>query len=134
MLDSWTQDVRYAARMVRRNPIFSLTAALSLAIGIGANTTIFTIANALLFRAPVGVADRHRLVDVGRGQNGSGFDTSSYPNVFLTWYRPGRSDHVCGRPRPYSESSASRPVTRPCDEPPKSARSKRCGAIERAVI
>ncbi len=80
MLDSWTQDVRYAARMVRRNPIFSLTAAMSLAIGIGANTTIFTVANALLFRPPAGVADPDRLVDIGRSQGGSGFDTNSYPN------------------------------------------------------
>ena len=46
MLDSWLQDVRYAARLLRRNPLFALTAAVSLAIGIGANTTIFTIANA----------------------------------------------------------------------------------------
>jgi hypothetical protein len=37
---------------LRRNPLFALTATLSLAIGIGANTTIFTIANALLFKPP----------------------------------------------------------------------------------
>ena len=49
MVDSWLQDARYAARLVRRNPVFAATAAASLAIGIGANTTIFTIANALLF-------------------------------------------------------------------------------------
>ena len=45
MLHSWTQDLRYAAHLLRRNPVFALTAILSLAIGIGANTTIFTIAN-----------------------------------------------------------------------------------------
>ena len=55
MLDSWVQDVRFAARLLRRHPLFALTAAASLAIGIGANTTIFTIANALLFKTPVGV-------------------------------------------------------------------------------
>src|SRR5262250_356473 len=74
------QDLRYAARLLRRHPVFALTAALSLAIGIGANTTIFTIANALLFRPPDGVADSGRLVDVGRSQDGQGFDNSSYPN------------------------------------------------------
>jgi hypothetical protein len=80
MLDSWLHDVRYAIRLLRRNPVFTLTAVVSLAIGIGANTTIFTIANALLFKSPPGVADASRLVDVGRSQDGQGFDNSSYPN------------------------------------------------------
>lgn len=80
MFDSWIQDVRYAARLLRRNPLFALTAVVSLAIGIGANTTIFTIANALLFKPPAGVVEPSRLVDVGRSQDGSGFDNGSYPN------------------------------------------------------
>jgi predicted permease len=74
------QDVRYAIRLLSRNPLFALTATLSLAIGIGANTTIFTIANALLFRAPAGVVDADRVVDIGRSENGDGFDNGSYPN------------------------------------------------------
>jgi predicted permease len=80
MLDGCLADVRYATRLLRRDPLFALTATLSLAIGIGANTTIFTIANALLFKPPSGVADSSRLVDIGRSQNGEGFDNSSYPN------------------------------------------------------
>ena len=79
MLDLW-QDVGYALRLLRRNPLFTLTAALSLAIGIGANTTIFTIVDALLLRGPAGVGEPDRLVDIGRSQNGHGFDTNSYPN------------------------------------------------------
>src|SRR5215471_16169541 len=79
-LDGLTWDIRYGLRLLRRNPLFALTAAVSLAIGIGANTTIFTVANALLFKPPAGVADTGRLVDVGRSQNGEGFDNSSYPN------------------------------------------------------
>ena len=81
MLDSWMQDVRYAARLLRRNPLFTLTAALSLAIGIGANTTIFTVANALLFKPPSGVVESDRLVDVGRSQNGQGFARVGYHTV-----------------------------------------------------
>jgi predicted permease len=63
-VDGLLQDSRYGARVLRRNPIFTLTAALSLAIGIGATTTIFTVANALLLRASPGVSEPSRLVDI----------------------------------------------------------------------
>src|SRR5436190_1788464 len=65
-LDDLRWDLGYGVRLLRRNPLFALTAALSLAVGIGANTTVFTVANALLFRAPAGVAEPGRLVDIGR--------------------------------------------------------------------
>src|SRR5438045_8826483 len=78
-LDDLRWDVGYAVRLLRRNPIFALTAALSLAIGIGANTTIFTVANALLFRAPAGVAQPDRLVDIGVSRGDGGFNPGSYP-------------------------------------------------------
>ena len=63
-VDTLVQDVRYAARLLRRNPLFTLTAALSLAIGIGATTTIFTIANGLLLRYPAGVREPDRVIDI----------------------------------------------------------------------
>jgi predicted permease len=74
------QDVRYGFRLLRRSPLFTLTAVLSLAIGIGANTTIFSVASALLLRPLPGLAEADRLVDIGRTQDGGGFDTTSYPN------------------------------------------------------
>jgi putative ABC transport system permease protein len=74
------QDVRYGFRLLRRSPLFTITAALSLAIGIGANTTIFSVASAMLLRPLPGLAEPDRLVDIGRTQNGQGFDTISYPN------------------------------------------------------
>src|SRR6266498_1901001 len=65
----WIEDARrdvvQATRLLRRNPLFTLTAALSLAIGIGGNTAIFTVGNALILRDPVGVVDPDRLVDIG---------------------------------------------------------------------
>jgi predicted permease len=74
-------DLRYAARLLRRSPGFTLVAALSIAIGIGAVTTIFTVANGLLLRAPSGVSNPDRLVDVFRAVEGQtlGNFTSSYP-------------------------------------------------------
>ena len=49
-IDAVVKDVRYGARMLRANPGFTLVVVLSLAAGIGANSAIFSVANALLFR------------------------------------------------------------------------------------
>jgi len=49
-IDAVLKDVRYGARMLRANPGFTLVVVLSLAAGIGANSAIFSVANALLFR------------------------------------------------------------------------------------
>ncbi|PYQ96146.1 MAG: hypothetical protein DMF96_19590 [Acidobacteria bacterium] len=58
VLDSVLRDLRFAVRSLRRTPIFALTAALVLGLGIGANTTVFTIVNTLLLRPlPFGRAD-----------------------------------------------------------------------------
>src|SRR5262245_13786907 len=78
MLETWIQDGRFALRLLRKSPLFTITAALSLAIGIGANTTIFSVANALLMRPLPGLAEPERLVDLGRTTRGEGFDTVSY--------------------------------------------------------
>lgn len=80
MVETAWQDIRYGLRLLRRSPVFTATAALSLAIGIGANTTIFSVASALLLRPLPGLADPARLVDVGRTQQGRSFDSVSYPN------------------------------------------------------
>ena len=64
------QDVRFSTRVLLRNPLFILLAALSLAIGIGADTTVFSVANALLFRPPARVREPNRLVDISQAKPG----------------------------------------------------------------
>jgi len=79
-LDDARRDLRHAGRLLRRDRLFTATAALSLALGISANTTIFTVANALLFQPPAGVVEPDRLVDIGTSGLRGGFGPSSYPN------------------------------------------------------
>ena len=62
-METLWQDARYAVRMLGKNKGFSAIAILSLALGIGANTTIFTVVNAILLH-PLPVRDISRLVEV----------------------------------------------------------------------
>jgi len=63
-------DLRYAFRMLRRAPAFTGAAVLTLAIGIGANTAVFSVINAALLR-PLPYPEQDRLLDVGNRWEGS---------------------------------------------------------------
>src|SRR5258708_3007680 len=62
-MENFWQDVRHGARVLRKSPSFSLVAVLSLAMGIGANTTIFTVVNAILLH-PLPVKEISQLVEL----------------------------------------------------------------------
>src|SRR5450755_154924 len=81
-MPAFPQDLRYAFRTLRKAPLFSAVAILSLAFGIGANTAIFTLIHQLILRR-LAVKDPQQLVMLaGRGRHyggNNGRDKLSYP-------------------------------------------------------
>jgi len=73
------QDLRYGARMLLKKPGFALAAVITLALGIGANTAIFSLVNATLLRQ-LPVMEPENLVYVFSGNPGAPYNNSSYPD------------------------------------------------------
>jgi len=97
MVEPVMQDVRYACRTLRKAPGFTAVAILTLALGIGANTAMFSVINAVLLR-PLPFPDADRLVAVSEldfGHVVGGVSESvSYPNFFDWRSRAQAFDHL----------------------------------------
>ncbi|MEO7999380.1 MAG: ABC transporter permease, partial [Gemmatimonadaceae bacterium] len=80
MLHTIVQDVRYAGRTLRKNPIFTVVAIAVVALGTGAVSTIFSVANSVILRPVPGVQNAGEVVTIQRAHaDGSGSLSSSYP-------------------------------------------------------
>jgi len=78
-LETLWQDIRFALRMLRKNPGFTAVAVLTLALGIGANTAMFTIVDGT-FLKPLPVSDPSHFVSIGTQEAHGVYDNVSFPD------------------------------------------------------
>jgi hypothetical protein len=88
-MTGFTHDVRYALRQLRKSPGFTTVTILTLALGIGANTAIFSVVNGVLLN-PLPFHDASRIVSMFEATPNFPKGSISYPN-FLDWQRDNHS-------------------------------------------
>src|SRR6516225_10125121 len=99
-LDSISGDVRYALRGLRNQPSFTAVAVLTLALGIGANTAVFSVVNSVLLK-PLSFPNAEELVDLGQVAPGAGGVISSRglglsTSMYFTYAEQNRSFQSMG--------------------------------------
>ena len=106
MMSTLIQDVKYAVRMLRKSPGFAAIAILTLALGIGANTAIFSLMNAVMLR-DLPAKQPNQLVLFGGGREGGSDDALANTEIYsYPFYREIRA-----KDRSFSEVSAVMSVT-----------------------
>jgi putative ABC transport system permease protein len=87
IMNNLLKDIRYGIRSLLRHPAFTVVAVITLALGIGANTAIFSVVNAVLLKA-LPFRNPDRLVSVGRAPGSDGMPgTAAFE--YLAWHEKG---------------------------------------------
>ena len=89
VLSLW-QDLRFAGRTLRKNPGFATVVILTMALGVGANTGIFTVVNAVVLK-PLPYPDSDRLLTLWERSRSDGLDSTVAPSNFYDWRAQNRS-------------------------------------------
>jgi putative ABC transport system permease protein len=89
VLEELSQDLGYALRILRKHPAFTTVSVITLALGIGANTAIFSVVSAVLLR-PLPYPEPERLMQVGRSYGGNEVYPASEPK-FIFWSENNQS-------------------------------------------
>src|SRR5580658_3006363 len=105
-LDTLAQDLRFAVRMLGKNPGFTSVAILTLALGIGGNTAIFSIVNGVLLN-PLPFPQPDRLVALHESKPNFENGSVSYPN-FIDWRNENRTFSSMGLSRRWAFSLTGR--------------------------
>src|SRR5688572_1413978 len=100
-MDTFRQDLRYALRQLARSPGFTAVAVLTLALGIGANTAIFSAIDAIVFR-PLPFGDAERIVTVWQQNRDSDDRALAAPANFLDWRERSTSFEALAAAEPFS--------------------------------
>jgi predicted permease len=99
-IETFAQDVRYAMRMLRKSPGFAVIAIITLALGIGANTAMFSVVDGVLLN-PLPYPHPNQLIEVAEHDPPFNESSISYPN-FLDWVRDNHTFQSLAAYRPNS--------------------------------